>query len=149
MVENIANYLGEQSEDVTFNVDSVDRVNSSHASLHQLPRVVVHLISKKMKEDIMAKSFKETLEIEGKTVKILRELHKKATNSRKEFKPLADKLKKLKIRFQWEIPRGVSFFFKNKRKFVSDLEAMLEVQKEMEEGFSVGEEDVGKKKNDM
>lgn len=48
MVENIAKYLGEQPEDVSFNLESVYRVNSGYATKHQLPRdVVVQVLSKK------------------------------------------------------------------------------------------------------
>lgn len=73
MIDNIARYLGEQPEDVSFNLESVYRVNSDFAVKNQLPRdVITKLGSKKIKNDILSKSFKEPLEIEGKTIRILR-----------------------------------------------------------------------------
>lgn len=53
-------------------------------------------------------------------------------DSRKIFKLLTDKLKKLKIRFRWEIPMGLHFFYKGKRKLVTDKEEMWEITKELE-----------------
>lgn len=46
-------YLGEQSEDVAYNLDTVYRVNSNFVTQNQLPRdVVVRFSSRKMKEGI-------------------------------------------------------------------------------------------------
>lgn len=105
-----AEYLGMQCEEITPNLNSVYRVNS-------LPRdVVVQFSNKKMKEEFVSKSFKEPLELEGKSIKVLKELPKKVIDSRKTFRPLTDKLKKMKIRFRWEIPIGLSFFLKERGK---------------------------------
>lgn len=128
----IANFIGEQTEEVAFNIDTVYRVNSNFALQNKIPRdIVVQFSSKKMKEEILTKSYKEPLELEGEQIKILKELPKKVLESRKQLKPLTDKLKKLKIRFRWEIPNGLSFFFKGKRKLVSDAQEMKNILKEM------------------
>lgn len=128
----LADYLEEQVDEVAFNIESIYRVNSSFATQNKLPRdVVVQFSSKKMKEEIFHKAYKDPLEIEGETIKILKELPKKVIETRKQYKPLVDKLKKLKIRFRWEIPMGVSFFFKGKRKLIRDLEEMRRIMKEM------------------
>lgn len=132
----LANYLGEQLEDMTLNLETVYRENSTVATQNKLPRdIVVQLTSKKLKEEIIAKSYKEPLEIEGKTIRILKELLKKVMENRKEFRPLTEKLKKLKIRFRWEIPTGLSFFFKGKLKIISDKEEMWTMIKELEKEF--------------
>lgn len=108
-----AKYLGKRSEDVAANLDSVYKVNSNFVTQNKLPRdVVAQFPAKKMKEEIITKSYKNPLELEGQSIRILRELPRKAIESRKTFKPLTEKLKKLKIRFRWKIPVGVSFFFK-------------------------------------
>lgn len=92
-----AEYLEEQVEDVTHNLDAVCRVNAKFASQNQLPRdVVVKFLAKKMKEEIVVKSYKEPLELEGQSIKILKEFSKKVIDNMKIFKPLTDKLKKLK-----------------------------------------------------
>lgn len=67
-----------------------------------------------MKDDIVTKSFKEPLEFEGKTIRIMKELPKKVLDSRKDFRPLSDKLKSLKLKFRWESPTGLSFVLKGK-----------------------------------
>lgn len=132
MTEAIAKYLGEQTDEVAFNIDTVYRVNSNYAAQNKIPRdIVVQFSSKKMKEEILSKSYKDPLELEGDQIKILKELPKKVIDSRKQFKPLTDNLKKLKIRFRWEIPIGLSFFFKGKRKTISDLQEMRRILDDM------------------
>lgn len=64
----LAKYLGEQIDVVAFNLDTVYRVNSHLATQNQLPRDIV-VRFRKMKEDIFAKSFKDPLEGEGKTIR--------------------------------------------------------------------------------
>lgn len=121
----LAEYLGEQTEGVAFNLDTVYRVNSNDAVQNKLPRdVVVRFTSGKMKEDIFLKSYNDPLEKEGKTVRVLKELPRKVMEGRKQFKPLVDKLKRLKIKFRWEIPVDLSFFFKGKRKIITESEEM-------------------------
>lgn len=128
-----AEYLAKLYEEVALNLNSVYRVNSKFAVQNLLPRdAVVQFTNKKMKKEIISKSFKEPLELEGKSIKVLKELPKKVIDSRKTFRPLSDKLKKMKIRFKWEIPIGVSFFFKGKRKIVTNKEEMWEITKEFE-----------------
>lgn len=51
---------------------------------------------------------------------------KQVTLQRKKFKQLVDKLIQAKIRFRWEIPRGVSFPFENKRWWIKTEEEMQE-----------------------
>lgn len=95
MLDKIATLLGEQPEDINYSFESIHRVSSSYAVQKQLPRdVMVQLISKKMKEDILSKSYKEPLEIDGKSTKILKELPRKVINSRRDYRLLAQKLKK-------------------------------------------------------
>lgn len=92
------NYLGEQLDKVTYNVDLIYRVNSSFAAQNQIPKdVVVQFSLEKMKEELLIRSYKDPLETEGKTVKVLKELPKKEIESRKQFKPIVDKLRKLKL----------------------------------------------------
>lgn len=57
---------------------------------------MVKFLAKKMKEEIVVKSYKEPLELEGQSIKILKEFSKKVIDNMKIFKPLTDKLKKLK-----------------------------------------------------
>lgn len=63
---------------------------------------------------------------------MLKELPKKGTENRKQYKPLVNKLKKIKIRFRWEVPFGLSFFFKGKSKRITDIEEMKKTIKDLE-----------------
>lgn len=91
VTELLAEYLGEKADEVMYNLDLVYRVNSSYATQNNIPRdIVVQFSSKRMKEDILTKSYKDPLEFEGKTVKVLKELFQKVTESRKQFKPMVD-----------------------------------------------------------
>lgn len=131
LVRKIAELLGEPPKDLNFNFNSVYRVNSNYALQKKLPRdVVAQVTSKKLKEDILNKTYKEPLEWEGKKIKILKELPREVINRRKNYKPLTEKLKNYKIRFRWEIPEGLSFFLKGTRRNVMNLEKMKEVLQE-------------------
>lgn len=61
-----------------------------------------------MKEEILMKSFKEPLEWEGKMIRFLKELPKKVMESRKEFKSLTDKLRKMKIKYRRNVENDES-----------------------------------------
>lgn len=55
---------------------------------------------------------------------------------RRQFKPLTDKLKRLKIKFRWEVPVGLSCF-KGKRKMIMDPGGLWKIIREFEkEGIS-------------
>lgn len=84
VVEKIARYLGEHPEEVSFNLESVYRVYFGFVIKNQLPRdVVIQMVSRKMKDDIVIKSYKDPLEFDGKSIKIMKELPKKVIESRK------------------------------------------------------------------
>lgn len=100
ITELIAEYLEEQQDEVRYNLEQVYRVNSKYAMQNQIPRdVVVQFSSRKMKEELLNKIYKDPLEYEGQTIRVLKELPKKVTESRKQFKPIVDKLKKYQNSF--------------------------------------------------
>lgn len=113
-------------------------MNSKYAQQKGLPRdVVVQLILRKMRDDIISKHFKHPLEIEGRAVKIMKELPKKVLQSRKEYGVLTEKLKEGRIRSCWEIAEGRSFLYKGKRLTINNQEQMRR--------FIENSEDFGKK----
>lgn len=134
VIDKLANFLGEQVDNISYNFEAIYRVNSNYASQKKLPRdVVVQMISRKIKEDIITKSFRETLEIYGKPVKILKELPRKVIRARRNYRQLTEKLKEFKIRFRWENPEGLSFLLKGKRGTVANLEMMHTTLGELEQ----------------
>lgn len=90
VVDKLANFLGEHSEDFNYNFEAIYRVNSSYMTQNQLPRdFVVQII----------KSYREPLLINGKSIKILKELPGKVIYSRRAYRQLSEKLKNFKVRF--------------------------------------------------
>lgn len=101
---------------------------------------MVQLISRKVREDILNRSYSDPMEFDGKKIKILKELPKRLITSRKDYRPLSEKLKNCKMRFRWEVPEGLSFFFKGKRWMVTNLETMQEAMQELNKEMRKGEE---------
>lgn len=76
-MEKLATYLQEEPEDTNFNFDNIYRVNSSYAQQTSLPwDVVVSMISKKMRYDILIKHMNDPLETEGNKMRTMEELPK-------------------------------------------------------------------------
>lgn len=60
--------------------------------------------------------------------------------TKKPFKLLIEKLIQGKIRFRWEIPRGVSFLYENKKMIVKSTEQMHEFLLEKMKGLDKTDE---------
>lgn len=97
--------------------------------------MVVQMISKKLKDDIFAKNFKEQLIIRGQPIKILKELPKKILASRKEYKILTEKLRNYKVRYRWEVPEGLSYNWEGRRVTVSSPEQTEKALEDLERKF--------------
>lgn len=77
--EILADFLEEQADEIEYNFEPIYRVNSEYAQKKNLATdvaryVVIRLLTKKMKEDILRKQSKEPLEINGKRILIMKEL---------------------------------------------------------------------------
>lgn len=75
------------------------------------------------------------MEVEEKPVKIMKELPKKVLQIREEYRNLTEKLKDQNIKFRWEIPESVSFWYKGTRISIRNMEQkefLLEHQKDFE-----------------
>lgn len=127
MVNIIAEFLEMSPNEVERKCDVIYRVNSNFAKQKKLPRdIVVNLITHKMCDLILAKQYQEPMEIMGKQIKIWKELLRELIKQRKEYRQLTDKLRQEQVRYRWEIPRGVSFMFNQKRYLRKTAEQMNE-----------------------
>lgn len=116
MVNILSEFLELPQNDVEKECDEIYRVNSEFASIKKLPRdIIVKVVTHKMRDAILSKQYKEPMEILGKRIKIWKELPRDVIQQRKEFKQLLERLRHEQIRYRWEIPRGISFSYDNKR----------------------------------
>lgn len=104
------------------------------AKQKQPPRDVVSDL-KEDKRRHPSKEFQGYPTDRGETIKVLKELPKKVIQSRKEYHPLTEILKKQDIRYRWKIPEGLSFKAKGKKYIVTDSETLLEVVSELDGEF--------------
>lgn len=93
---------------------------------------MVNVTKKKMKEEIIKQSYQNS-EVNGKQILIMKELPKQILMDRKAFRKLTDKLKVNNVKFQWEMPIGVSFSFKGERKTIKTEEQMRKFLRENED----------------
>lgn len=78
IVDALAGFLNEQPDEIKDKMDLIYRVNSIYAEKKNIPRdVIVQLLTKKMKEDILREQYKTPLEIDGKMITVMKELPRK------------------------------------------------------------------------
>lgn len=75
---------------------------------------------------ILAKQYQEPMEILEKRIKIWKELPRDLINQRKEYRQLIDRLRHEQVWYRWEIPRGVSFMYNQKRYLIKTYDQMRE-----------------------
>lgn len=86
IMDILVNFLEVQSDEIIHNFDLIYRVNSAFAEQKNLPRdVIVQLLMKRMKEEILRKHYKNPLEIDGKRIKIMKELPKKLPRNKEIY----------------------------------------------------------------
>lgn len=121
----LAEYLDKEITEISYQIDSVYRINSEYARLNKLPRdTMIHFVTHSIKEDLLKTQFEKPLEIDGEKVKIMREIPRKVMLLRKDYKKLKDKLNSLNIRFRWEIPQGMTFEHKGKKHIIRNIRQM-------------------------
>lgn len=114
--EKVVKILAELIELKPIEIDkSLDQIFSLRASYRNKdkgPRdVLVNVLSKKLKDEIVQQSLQSPIEYNGKKVVILRELPRQIITEREKIKKLTDNLKKKGVRFRWELPAGLSFTY--------------------------------------
>lgn len=127
IINVLAEFLEKTPEETDGLCDEIYRVNSDFARDKKLPRdVIIKVLTNKMRNLILTKNTEEPMEVMGKRIKIWKELPKEVFQQRKKFKQLTEKLIQRKIRFRWEILRGVSFMFEGQRWIIKTEEQMQE-----------------------
>lgn len=78
----------------------------------------------KVKEKIFRLSQQNSIEYKKKKIRVLRELPRQIITERKKYREFTDKLKKMGIRFRWEIPSGLNFTYDNAQQRILSTEQM-------------------------
>lgn len=137
MVTILSEFLEQPEDEVQSSLDLAYRVNSAFAMSKRLPRdIVIQLTTMKKKEEILRKQYETPMEIDNKKIMVLKEVPKKVLTRRKKYKVLIEHLKENNISYRWEMPEGISFQIKGKRKLIrttEEMEEFLEHQKSAED----------------
>lgn len=116
VVNIMAELLELSPEEVESKLDHVFRIRSSYATKNKRPRdIIVNVMSKKMRDQIVLLSSKNPIEYKEKKVLILKELPRQVLAERKKYRKLTNKLKRKDVRFKWEMPTGLSFTYDDVR----------------------------------
>lgn len=110
-------------EEIDRELDQIYELRPSLVEQKNFPgNIIANMLNKKLKEDILRHSFDNPIEYDGFRIKILRELPKQILTGRKVYKKLTDKLKKQNLGLRWELPKGLSFMYKGRRKVITAIE---------------------------
>ncbi|XP_060543091.1 transmembrane protein 168 isoform X4 [Pantherophis guttatus] len=111
------------SDEIFYKIDKIYRVNSWVARQRQLPRdVVIYFTDRRMRNDILQKSFLSSVQVEGTEVGIYKELPPKMLKDRKDFGFLVKELNKLEIPFRWDAPTGIILKYQGERHQLNTVE---------------------------
>lgn len=126
MVELISEFLNQGVEAVEAKINLVYRVRSFYAEKKNQPQdvIVQFIMGKKIKNGILREQFKNPLEIVWGGIIVMKELPRAMVQDRKNVKKLTEKLRKLNIRFRWEIPDELSFTYGDVKRSITTLEQM-------------------------
>lgn len=131
MIEILAEYLDMEIQEIQYQIDIVYRINSEYAHQKKLPRdIMIFCLTRSLKEEILRKQYKQSLEIGGEKIRIMQEVPRKIMMLRKDYKKLTDKLNGLNIRFRWEVPQGVTFEYRGKRHMIRNVQQMEQCLKD-------------------
>lgn len=121
MAKVLTEYLEQPTEQIDQGIHLVYRVNSVFAQ-KRLPRnIIIQFVTIRKKEEILWKQFYTPLEIDEKTILILKELPKKALLLHKNYKKLTDYITESNINFRWKLPEGLTFIHRVKRLTIRTL----------------------------
>ncbi|XP_066480638.1 uncharacterized protein PF3D7_1120000-like [Tiliqua scincoides] len=113
VIRILAAFIDLQPEEMEYQCDMVYRINSQYARQKNLSRdIIVQLPTKRTKEEILRKQYRDPLKVEGTEIGIMKELPRKIMQDRKKYRKLTDKLRGKGVRYRWEIPQRLSFYLK-------------------------------------
>lgn len=127
MVTILSEFLEKPEEEIQDSLDLAYRVNSAFAISKKLPRdIVIQLTTMRKKDEILKRHYETPMEIDNKKIMVLKEIPKKVLMRRKKYREMTDYLKDNNIFYRWEMPEGLSFQFKGKRKVIKSAEQMTD-----------------------
>ncbi|XP_042304128.1 neurofilament medium polypeptide-like [Sceloporus undulatus] len=115
VVTTLADYMEIPKMEYLWEINKTFRVNSTFAREQNISRdTVVYFVRKKARDDVLFQSYQKDLIIEGKQVKIYKDVPKRILRKREDYKFLTTQLSKKKIFYKWEKLEGLSVNFKQK-----------------------------------
>lgn len=134
----LAKYMSVPTQQFSWEIDRMYRLNSKVAREKKLPRdIVLYLLRKRVKDEILQKNHKTKLVIQGNEVHIYKDVPPKILKRRKEYKFLTEFLKKYRVPYRWAELNGLSLIWRQKRFNLQTVEKAQEFweeyKKEIEE----------------
>lgn len=123
--------MEKSAEEVDKGLDQVYRLKARYAEREgKVQDIIVNLLTRRMKEDILKLSFENPINYKGKRVIIMRELPRDVIMQRKKLKKLVDSLRKKDVKFRWELPIGLSFMFHGRHTVIGSEKQMFDFIKD-------------------
>ncbi|XP_048339273.1 uncharacterized protein LOC125425739 [Sphaerodactylus townsendi] len=104
-----------EEDDAVREIDRLYRVNSKIARDKKLPRdIIINCVRKSLRDEILRYHAATNIQLEGTNLIILKEIPTAIRRKRKDYNNLADTLRINNVKFRWNIPEGLSFYFNSK-----------------------------------
>nr|XP_008101251.2 PREDICTED: trichohyalin-like [Anolis carolinensis] len=129
-------------------IDQIYRISTFYSRKNKTPRdIIVHLIRKKTRDEILWVNSKNPLHYEDTKVAILKEFPQSILMKRRQYFFLTEELKKRKIRFRWERNEGIMTTHNDQKFWLTSIEKAKEFYKLLtgETGTPLGEPVIKKK----
>nr|XP_016847488.1 PREDICTED: coiled-coil domain-containing protein 39-like [Anolis carolinensis] len=116
----LADLLQTQDEEMEENIERAFRVTTNFSKKNNVARdVVVHFERRKIREEVLRLSKKNTIRFKGLKVTILREYPTSTMQKRRKYLFLTEELKKRHIRFRWERREGIMATYKQEQHWIT------------------------------
>nr|XP_016848417.1 PREDICTED: golgin subfamily A member 6-like protein 22 [Anolis carolinensis] len=123
----LADLLQVQDDEMEDSIERAYRVTTNYSKKHKVARdVVVQFDKKKIREEVLRTSKKNTIRYKGQKVTILKEHPASTMQKRKKYTFLTEELKRRHIRFRWERKEGIMATYNNERIWLTSEEKAKE-----------------------
>lgn len=103
-------------------MDLVYRINPRRrTNIRERPREIIIKFTKRKVRDVLRLLEDKRREDQDKEVITLREILWKVRQKRLPYKELAAALRRVNIKYRWQIPKGIVFIYKTKRQNINSI----------------------------
>nr|XP_008115990.1 PREDICTED: uncharacterized protein LOC103280055 [Anolis carolinensis] len=112
----LADLIQITDEEMEENIDRTFRITTNFSKKNHVPRdAIVQFSKRKVREEVLKSSSKNTIRYKGEKVTILKEFPTSTIQKRRKYLFLTEELKKRQIKFRWERREGIMTTYKEER----------------------------------